>query len=95
MQQQQKQEKIAAKEAAKQLFDSLKCHPWLIGVLVVRARHTGLYGIYELRVFSRQKNDFIESTIKSLMAQNHHWPTIRVYAEPDAEEVWKKLSAKK
>ncbi len=63
MRQKQKKEKIAAKEAADKLSENLKDFPWFIGVLVVRARHTGLYGIYQLRVFSRVKSQDVSLTV--------------------------------
>lgn len=89
--QQQEQEKKAATEAAELLFDMLKNYPWFIGVLLVKAHHTGIYGIYELRVFSRDKK---RNTTKTVPNSFQGLP-VQIYAEPDAEEVWKKLSAKK
>lgn len=87
----QKQEKIRAEEAAKQLSEDLKDYPWFIGVLVIGARHTGISNIYQLRVFSNIRD------IGVMMAVPPDFQELKVgiYANPDAEEVWKKLSAKK
>lgn len=91
MQNHQKQEKIAAEKAAKQLAEILKDYPWFIGVLVVGSLHTGIRNIWQLRVFARSKD------IGLLMAVPPDFQGLKVgiYANPDAEEVLKKMSAKK